>query len=93
MKAKQLMRFAAQIRATQCCLLAAIAMVLVGCRAAQEEHEDFFTSGSREADQRAIQRMAREEQLEDGGESSAGGGEQRKLTLYERLGGRLRIRG
>ncbi len=38
--------------------------VLTGCgSAAKEKSHDFFTSGSREADQRADQRMAKTEQL------------------------------
>src|SRR5262245_40595283 len=47
---------------------------LSGCRAspAKKANENFFTSGSREADQRASQRMAQAEQLEGSGE---GGGE------------------
>ena len=75
------------------------------------QNRDFFTSGSREADQRASQRMAKEEQLTGSGE---GAGEkntkkavvsksgaplsptgstnkaaqvERKLTLFDRLGG------
>jgi hemoglobin len=47
---------------------------LSGCRAspAKKANTNFFTSGSREADQRASQRMAQAEQLEGSGE---GGGE------------------
>src|SRR5215468_8408495 len=47
---------------------------LFGCRAspAKKANTNFFTSGSREADQRASQRMAQAEQLEGSGE---GGGE------------------
>jgi hemoglobin len=47
---------------------------LFGCKAspAKKANENFFTSGSREADQRASQRMAQAEQLEGSGE---GGGE------------------
>jgi len=39
--------------------------VVVGCGGGthQKQNRDFFTSGSREADQRASQRMAKEEQL------------------------------
>jgi len=43
-----------------------------GCRSAtaQKQNRDFFTSGSREADQRASQRMAKNEQLTGGGEGA-----------------------
>ena len=45
---------------------------LVGCGggSTQKQNHDFFTSGSREADQRASQRMAKEEQLTGTGEGS-----------------------
>lgn len=48
----------------------------LGCRSGspQKQNTDFFTSGSREADQRASQRMARDEQLAGSGE---GAGEKR----------------
>ena len=44
----------------------------VGCggKAAKKENRDFFTSGSREADQRASQRMAKDEQLTGSGEGA-----------------------
>ncbi len=41
-----------------------------GGKAAQKKNSDFFTSGSREADQRADQRMAKAEQLNGTGEGS-----------------------
>jgi len=46
--------------------------ILSGCggKAAQKKNSDFFTSGSREADQRASQRMAKEEQLSGTGEGA-----------------------
>src|ERR1044071_7971300 len=45
---------------------------LFGCRStpAQKANSNFFTSGSREADQRASQRMAQTEQLTGTGEGS-----------------------
>src|SRR5437016_2879121 len=63
-----------------------LAAALAGCGAGkiEKQHKDFFTSGSREADQRASQRMAKEEQLAGSGEgageknakkASRGGGE------------------
>src|SRR5690242_14215141 len=52
--------------------LAAALAIVSGCggRAAQKKNQDFFTSGSRDADQRASQRMAKEEQLSGTGEGS-----------------------
>src|SRR5690349_8463641 len=46
---------------------------LVGCGTAKvvKKEEDFFTSGSRDADQRASQRMAKDQQLTGAGEGSA----------------------
>ena len=42
-----------------------------GCRSKpQAQNKEFFTSGSKEADQRASQRMAKSEQLEGSGEGS-----------------------
>ncbi len=47
--------------------------LLVGCGTAKtaKKKDDFFTSGSREADQRASQRMAKDEQLTGSGEGAA----------------------
>src|ERR1700704_2275412 len=52
--------------------LAAALCGVAGCggKAAKKENRDFFTSGSREADQRASQRMAKDEQLTGSGEGS-----------------------
>jgi hemoglobin len=63
------------------CLLA-----VIGCASGEKKKDSgFFTSGSREADQRAEQRIARDAQVasdkKDGNKSDA------KPTLYERLGG------
>ena len=63
-----------------------------GCASEDRKDEEFFTSGSSEADQRAEQRIARDEQLRGEGESAdaAGGkiGEAKGMKpLYERLGG------
>lgn len=60
-----------------------------GTTGEQEKQEDFFTSGSREADQRASQRMAKDQQLS--GTNDEGNGKEKvqlekTLTLYERLG-------
>src|SRR5436190_4089843 len=52
--------------------LAGALCATVGCggKAAKKENRDFFTSGSREADQRASQRMAKDEQLTGSGEGA-----------------------
>ena len=61
--------------------------LLAGCRSNTEEttDKDFHTSGSREADQRAEQRISKEEQLRGEG---AGGVKDKdaRPTLYARLG-------
>src|SRR5687767_10965870 len=72
--------------------------LLAGCGTAdkKDKQSEFFTSGSREADQRASQRMAKAEQLDGSGEGAgekekkkADGSEkaEEKVPLYERLGG------
>jgi hemoglobin len=55
-----------------CLMASAAAMAIAGCRAspAQKANTNFFTSGSREADQRASQRMAQSEQLTGSGEGA-----------------------
>lgn len=55
-----------------CLALAAVLCATGGCggKAAKKENRDFFTSGSREADQRASQRMAKDEQLTGSGEGA-----------------------
>src|SRR3954465_6065000 len=85
-------------------LCAAISLGLTACHTKpQAQHKDFFTSGSKEADQRASQRMAKAEQLEGSGEGSGekgvkkaakntggtadGAQAEKKLSLFERLGG------
>jgi len=50
--------------------LAVVATIGCGSATAQKQNRDFFTSGSREADQRASQRMAKNEQLTGGGEGA-----------------------
>src|SRR5688572_3918341 len=71
--------------------------VVIGCGGTKATKEDeFFTSGSREADQRASQRMAKEQQLsgtKEGQEKAKATGEgapaqaEGKQPLFERLGG------
>src|SRR5436305_10094667 len=54
-------------------LLSILLLDAAGCgtrRAAAKKNDDFFTSGSREADQRASQRMAKNEQLTGSGENA-----------------------
>jgi hemoglobin len=91
-------------------LVAALLVGASGCRSsrpkAEQKDQQFFTSGSREADQRASQRMAKSEQLtgkeenvkkaEPSDEAKSDGKPQaaqaeKKLTLYDRLGGEQRI--
>ena len=74
-------------------VIAALAL-LVGCAESQNKKDpDFFTSGNKEADQRAEQRMAKAEQMNPEEKSSRKASEEKtaedekKLTLYERLGG------
>jgi hemoglobin len=75
---------------------ASLAAALSGCGAGGKAkgRQEFFTSGSREADQRASQRISRAEQMSvstEGAGASKGKDKdkeaQRKLALYERLGG------
>ena len=73
-------------------LLGAVALAPLplsgGCGNEEKKDRDFFTSGSREADQRAEQRVAKVAQLrgeaEDGGKA---GDENVKKPLYDRIGG------
>lgn len=52
--------------------LAALLIGITGCgtKSPEKQNRNFFTSGSREADQRASQRMAKDEQLTGSGEGS-----------------------
>ncbi len=73
------------------CLSAAIyfgfLVAATGCSSGQSSHDrGFFTSGSREADQRADQRMANNEQLQDTDHKPALASDTQK-ALYDRLGG------
>ena len=62
-----------------------VAALAAGCASEERKDRDFFTSGNREADQRAEQRIAKEQQLR--GEGEGQGQPEAKKTLYERLGG------
>ena len=63
-------------------LLLAALSVLLGCGGGtrQKQNRDFFTSGSREADQRASQRMAKDEQLTGSGEGAGEKGAKKAKT-------------
>src|SRR6185503_1804169 len=79
--------------------LAAVLPITIGCRSggADKKKDEFFTSGSGEADQRATQRMAKEQQISGTNDKDANKGKpgdpagtaqgERKQTLFERLGG------
>src|SRR4051812_15302715 len=81
-------------------LLTAV-VALNGCGTSSPERKNqFFTSGNRAADQRAMQRMARAEQLagrgagsgeKNSGEHGGAAKSEGKRTLYERLGGEQRL--
>ena len=60
--------------------------VLAGCADDKAKDRDFHTSGSREADQRAEQRIAQVQQIRGEGEGS-NKPDTVKLSLYDRLGG------
>jgi hemoglobin len=47
-------------------------VLMVGCGSGKKTNNDFFTSGSRDADQRADQRMAKAQQLEEASGSGKG---------------------
>ena len=71
------------------------ALLAVGCASddAKDRGDEYFTSGSKEADQRAEQRIAKDQQLKGENEASKeekGGADNKvegKKPLYERLGG------
>jgi hemoglobin len=80
-------------------VLSAVLGASMGCGGskATKKQDDFFTSGSREADQRATQRMAKEQQVSGGGQgqeskttkgtNGAPAKAEGKMTLFDRLGG------
>jgi hemoglobin len=67
-------------------LLGTFPVLFAGCGGStQQQNKDFFTSGDRDADQRAQQRMAQSQQLS--GQSSAAAPADGDQSLYDRLGG------
>jgi len=68
------------------CGLSAVVLASAGCGTGKpvSQNRDFFTSGSREADQRASQRMAKNEQLTGSGE---GAGEKKVKKATAAKGG------
>jgi hemoglobin len=74
------------------CVLLCAAPILWACKGEGEaKKDDFHTSGSREADQRAEQVMARERQIR-GEDADAEEQEAHNRTLYDRLGGEQGVR-
>jgi hemoglobin len=81
-------------------IVCAATILIGGCGGEQQgQNKEFFTSGSREADQRADQRMAQKQELT--GESSDASGTvtksqaviaTEKKPLYDRLGGSVGIK-
>jgi len=65
--------------------LALSPVILSGCGAGEAQEKEFFTSGSREADQRAQQRIAKTQQLR-GKSAEKDGAVPAKKDLYTRLG-------
>jgi hemoglobin len=68
-------------------LTALTATVGCGSRKVQKQNKDFFTSGSREADQRASQRMAKDEQLAGSGEGAGEKGVKKAVPAGHTAGG------
>jgi truncated hemoglobin YjbI len=72
------------LRAVTPLLLVLVLILPLGCGIGRrgEEREGFFTSGSREADQRADQRIPRADQMGRNGDE-----DEEVATLFDRLGG------
>jgi len=69
-------------------VLSSIVLTLIaGCGGQAEKKRGFFTSGSREADQRADQRMAGVEQIRTPEKGGNGQTQEVQKSLYDRLGG------
>jgi hemoglobin len=80
---------------TTTCASVLFVLLIAGCSTDEKKDKDFFTSGSREADQRAEQRVAKDQQIKGKGENTdakgrdtkAGAKDEEKKPLYQRLGG------
>lgn len=73
----------------------AAAWLTTGCGSPEKRNPRYFTSGNREADQRAEQRVAKAQQLRSAGREDGGDGEESApmaRSLYDRLGGAPGIR-
>jgi hemoglobin len=68
----------------RCALLLALALCACARGGGEQEPETFTTSGSREADQRAEQRMSKQDELQ--GADGASAAPEARPTLYQRLG-------
>jgi hemoglobin len=68
-----------------CLTILSLFAITTGCGNQQKQDRDFHTSGSREADQRAEQQVAKVQQLR--GEGAKDGEAAPKKSLYDRLGG------
>ncbi len=71
-------------------LIALLTVALAGCGGGPDQKDPtFFTSGSRDADQRASQRMAKAEQLQGSGEAAGDKSVKapEKQSLFTKLGG------
>ena len=67
-------------------LVPAVIITMAGCGTGKHsaKKDDFFTSGSREADQRATQRMAKNEQLSGSGEGAGEKGRKKVVSAQTR---------
>jgi hemoglobin len=66
-------------------------IVSCGSMSAEKKRDEFFTSGSREADQRATQRMAKDEQLAGSGEGAGEKGKKVAVGASAGAGGGTNI--
>ena len=75
-------------------LLLTSACLASGCGSSDRKDDKFFTSGNREADQRAEQRIAKDQQNKGEGEGTtkSQADQAKAKSLYERLGGDKGIR-
>lgn len=74
---------------------ASLAMMLIwpaGCGQEEARSDDFHTSGSREADQRAEQRIAQASQIRGSEVGGDGEFDEKNKSLYDRLGGEAGIK-